>query len=445
MCLAASGGANPTLPRWQAPRQRRRGWWRCRWPGSPASRCSCSSATLWPARSTRPSLLSALSLASALAHARVAAAFAAAVVRRAGGGFALGIAAGAPRRAWPSSLPRALEGPRPGRHRRRRQPAAAGRRAACAFASRSTRAALPAGVPRAARARLVRGLPRGRGARPAAPDAARRPALALHGAPAPAARQPQPARLRLRAVAVRAGRARHRLRARTAPGRAALLDATRRPSGRAAAPARARRDLRARAPIAALAGVLAALAVGDQAAIERDDWDLFRNTGVAHLMSHQRPARHDVRVARRRAGRRGCGGAARARCCGCRRRSAARWGGLRAATAYALFAGWGVPAQRTVWMLADAWRCCSRPALRWPWPLVLLARGAVVVTLLDPWALLQPGFWLSFVAVGLLMARRRDGAPHGAGDAAGWRAGRRSRRCAPACARRWSRRSAWRR
>jgi len=33
------------------------------------------------------------------------------------------------------------------------------------------------------------------------------------------------------------------------------------------------------------AGVLAALAVGDQAAIEREDWAVFRNTGVAHLMS----------------------------------------------------------------------------------------------------------------------------------------------------------------
>ena len=31
--------------------------------------------------------------------------------------------------------------------------------------------------------------------------------------------------------------------------------------------------------------MLAALAVGDQAAIERADWDLFRITGVAHLMS----------------------------------------------------------------------------------------------------------------------------------------------------------------
>jgi competence protein ComEC len=51
-----------------------------------------------------------------------------------------------------------------------------------------------------------------------------------------------------------------------------------------AAPARARRDRPSRADRRA-AGVLAALAVGDQSAIERDDWDLFRNTGVAHLMS----------------------------------------------------------------------------------------------------------------------------------------------------------------
>jgi competence protein ComEC len=34
-----------------------------------------------------------------------------------------------------------------------------------------------------------------------------------------------------------------------------------------------------------LAGVLAALVVGDQNAIERADWDVFRSTGVAHLMS----------------------------------------------------------------------------------------------------------------------------------------------------------------
>jgi competence protein ComEC len=34
----------------------------------------------------------------------------------------------------------------------------------------------------------------------------------------------------------------------------------------------------------ATAGVLAALVTGDQNAIERPDWDVFRATGVAHLM-----------------------------------------------------------------------------------------------------------------------------------------------------------------
>jgi competence protein ComEC len=81
--------------------------------------------------------------------------------------------------------------------------------------------------------------------------------------------------------------------------------------------------------------------------------------------------------------------------------TAARWGGLAAALGYAVLAGWGVPAQRTVWMLATA-AALAQLGVRWPWPLVLLVVAAVV-TLIDPWALLQPGFWLSFVAVGLLL------------------------------------------
>jgi competence protein ComEC len=40
--------------------------------------------------------------------------------------------------------------------------------------------------------------------------------------------------------------------------------------------------------------------------------------------------------------------------------------------------------------------------------LIWLLAGAVVLGL-DPWALLQPGFWLSFVAVGVLMASDRQG------------------------------------
>ncbi len=154
-------------------------------------------------------------------------------------------------------------------------------------------------------------------------------------------------------------------------------------------------------PDGTTAGVLAALVVGDQAAIDRDDWDLFRITGVAHLMSIS--GLHVTMFA----------WAAGLALGWLWRRSpramlavpapvAARWGGLALAAAYAVLAGWGVPAQRTVWMIAVVVLLRSL-GLRWPLPAVLLA-AALAVTLLDPWALLQPGFWLSFMAVGLLVA-----------------------------------------
>lgn len=81
---------------------------------------------------------------------------------------------------------------------------------------------------------------------------------------------------------------------------------------------------------------------------------------------------------------------------------AARWGGLLSAAGYALLAGWGVPAQRTVGMIAVVVALRSA-GLRWPLPAVLLS-AALAVTVGDPWAMLQPGFWLSFVAVALLVA-----------------------------------------
>jgi competence protein ComEC len=34
-----------------------------------------------------------------------------------------------------------------------------------------------------------------------------------------------------------------------------------------------------------VAGLLTALVMGDQAALDRSDWDVFRATGVAHLVS----------------------------------------------------------------------------------------------------------------------------------------------------------------
>jgi competence protein ComEC len=170
--------------------------------------------------------------------------------------------------------------------------------------------------------------------------------------------------------------------------------------------------INARVPDARAAGVLAALAVGDQAAIERADWDVFRTTGIAHLVSIS--GLHVTMFAWLAAALisrlwRTSGRAMR----WLPAATAARWGGLFAATAYALLSGWGVPAQRTVWMLACA-ALLAQLGLRWPWPLVLLVVAAVVA-LIDPWALLQPGFWLSFAAVGLLMAAApvADARPHG--------------------------------
>ena len=171
------------------------------------------------------------------------------------------------------------------------------------------------------------------------------------------------------------------------------------------------------------AGVLAALAVGDQAAIEREDWDLFRRTGIAHLMSIS--GVHVTMFA----------WLAGALAAALWRRSsrlmlwlpaptAGRWVGLALAAAYALLAGWGVPAQRTVVMLAVAVLLRGQ-GWRWPWGLVLAA-AAVVVTAIDPWALLQPGFWLSFTAVGLLLVSEPalgGVRPNAGADAAGAGAG----------------------
>jgi competence protein ComEC len=82
--------------------------------------------------------------------------------------------------------------------------------------------------------------------------------------------------------------------------------------------------------------------------------------------------------------------------------SAGLIGGVLLATAYAVFSGWGVPAQRTCLMLATV-ALLRLSGARWPWPHVWMLACAVVVAV-DPWALLQAGFWLSFVAVGVLFA-----------------------------------------
>jgi len=150
-----------------------------------------------------------------------------------------------------------------------------------------------------------------------------------------------------------------------------------------------------------LAGVVAALVVGDQQAIDRADWDVFRATGVAHLMSIS--GLHVTLFAWLAAMAIGWLWRRSPRLClALPAPTAGLLGGLLLAIAYALFSGWGVPAQRTVWMLATV-TLLRLSARRWPWPQVWLLACAVVVAV-DPWALLQAGFWLSFVAVGVLFA-----------------------------------------
>ena len=145
-------------------------------------------------------------------------------------------------------------------------------------------------------------------------------------------------------------------------------------------------------------GVIAALLMGDQKAISQRDWQIFRRTGVIHLMSisglhvtmiagffvfityrlwRLNPSRHFPA------------------------RKAAALSGLMAAFGYALLAGYAIPTQRTVYMLAAV------AAAVWSGKTTssstILCWALFVVTVLDPWCVLSPGFWLSFFAVALIL------------------------------------------
>ncbi|MEY4675755.1 MAG: hypothetical protein RLZZ470_262 [Pseudomonadota bacterium] len=157
-------------------------------------------------------------------------------------------------------------------------------------------------------------------------------------------------------------------------------------------------------PQARWAGLIAGLLIGDQAAIERADWDVFRITGIAHLMSIS--GLHITMWAWVAGGLvwwlwRHSDVWGMSWCLRYPAPWAALWGGLLWAVAYALISGWGLPAQRTVVMLALA-GLLRWGAVRWPLRDQWLF-AAVGVVLVDPWALLQAGFWLSFVAVGILL------------------------------------------
>ena len=148
------------------------------------------------------------------------------------------------------------------------------------------------------------------------------------------------------------------------------------------------------------AGVLAALAIGDQRAIPADQWQIFTRTGVNHLMSisglhvtmvsglifafayglWRRSARLTLRLPARKA---------------------AVLAGLTAALVYTLLAGYEVPAQRTLYMLGVV--AVALWLNRMSSALAVLGVALLVVVLIDPWAVLAAGFWLSFGAVAVIL------------------------------------------
>ena len=148
------------------------------------------------------------------------------------------------------------------------------------------------------------------------------------------------------------------------------------------------------------AGIVAGLAVGLQDALSRDQWLQLSRSGTSHLMAIS--GLHIAMVAaafawlggrvQRLRQSRGATGATR---------DASVVAAAIAALGYSLLAGWSVPTQRTMVMIA-----CGAAAL-------LLRRRigvadglgvcVVGVLLLDPLAPLAPGFWLSFGAVAVIL------------------------------------------
>ncbi|SMB26835.1 conserved membrane protein of unknown function [Sterolibacterium denitrificans] len=146
-------------------------------------------------------------------------------------------------------------------------------------------------------------------------------------------------------------------------------------------------------------GILTALVIGDQRAIENAQWDWFRRTGITHLVSisglhvtmlaslayalvswlWRRQPRLLLRLPAQRA---------------------AVLGGFAVALIYCLIAGFQVPAQRTLYMLSVI--ALALWTQRTTAPSRVLSLALLLVLLLDPWAVLMPGFWLSFGAVGVL-------------------------------------------
>lgn len=147
------------------------------------------------------------------------------------------------------------------------------------------------------------------------------------------------------------------------------------------------------------AAALSALVLGDGSSLTREQWQLLQVSGTVHLLVIS--GQHIVLVA----------GLLFAAVALAYRRGVwpVHWPWLPLACGLALFgallygalAGMGVPVQRACVMLAVLllWRLLARHASAWQGLLLALT----LVLLADPLVSLQPGFWLSFAAVALLI------------------------------------------
>lgn len=166
---------------------------------------------------------------------------------------------------------------------------------------------------------------------------------------------------------------------------------------------RIRQQVELQIPNSPARGVIAALLVGDQRAISVDEWAIFQRTGVSHLMSIS--GLHVTMFAGLAAW---LGGLVWRSLC-IWPIAVALWWPVQSVKAtfavlgsvgYAMLAGFAVPAQRTALMVLVVSIATIFGIRASPWAILSAALLAVLV--MDPIAVLAPGFWLSFMAVGLL-------------------------------------------
>ncbi len=152
------------------------------------------------------------------------------------------------------------------------------------------------------------------------------------------------------------------------------------------------------------AALLVALSVGLTDRMSADQWRVFNATGTTHLVAisglHVTLFALIAFVVARFVWRWSCPLLPWMRCV--EREPFAVILGLAAAGAYSLLAGFSVPTQRTWLMLACVG--LARLSARHAGSGRTFTLALVAVLLLDPFAPLSAGFWLSFVAVGVILA-----------------------------------------